>query len=89
MVRVEGATYPNTNRLIETVAGVDGLRTGSVGARAHHLLLSVTDEHGRRWIAAVLGAPTRGARDAAARALLSSALPPAREAAAPLRATPR
>lgn len=85
----KGATYPNTNRLIGTVAGVDGLRTGSVGARAHHLLLSVTDGNGRRWIAAVLGAPTRGARDAAARALLSSALPPARAAAAPLRATPR
>ncbi|MBB3912738.1 Mur ligase family protein [Sphingomonas desiccabilis] len=85
----KGATYPNTNRLIGTLAGVNGLRTGSVGARAHHLLLSATDPWGRHWIAAVLGAPTRAARDAAARELLSAALPPAGTEAAPSRAAPR
>jgi UDP-N-acetylmuramoyl-tripeptide--D-alanyl-D-alanine ligase len=85
----KGVTYPNTNRLIGTVAGVDGLRTGSVGARAHHLLLSATDGHGRRWIAAVLGAPTRAARDDAARALLTERLVPAEAGAAPSRAAPR
>jgi UDP-N-acetylmuramoyl-tripeptide--D-alanyl-D-alanine ligase len=85
----KGATYPNTNRLIGTVPGVDGLRTGSVGARAHHLLLTVTDRRGTRWTAAVLGAPTRAARDAAARALLSAELPAPEAAAAPARAAPR
>lgn len=85
----KGATYPNTNRLIGAIPGVDGLRTGSVGARAHHLLLTLTDQHQRRWIAAVLGAPTRAARDTAARALLSSKLPPLEAVAAPVRATPR
>jgi UDP-N-acetylmuramoyl-tripeptide--D-alanyl-D-alanine ligase len=85
----KGVTYPNTNRLLGTVAGVDGLRTGSVGARAHHLLLSATDRQGKRWIAAVLGAPTRAARDAAARDLLRAALAPAEAAAAPSPAVPR
>jgi UDP-N-acetylmuramoyl-tripeptide--D-alanyl-D-alanine ligase len=84
----KGVTYPNTNRLLGTT-GVDGLRTGSVGARAHHLLLSVTDMDGRRWIAAVLGAPTRAARDDAARALLSERVQSAEAVAAPLHATPR
>jgi D-alanyl-D-alanine carboxypeptidase (penicillin-binding protein 5/6) len=64
-----GQTIPNTNDLLVTYAGADGVKTGHTSNAGYCLLASAT-RHGRRVIVAVLGASTEGARDQAASALL-------------------
>ena len=64
-----GQTIPNTNDLLVTYPGADGIKTGYTSNAGHCLLASAT-RHGRRIIVAVLGAPTDDARDQAAATLL-------------------
>jgi D-alanyl-D-alanine carboxypeptidase (penicillin-binding protein 5/6) len=64
-----GQTIPNTNDLLVTYSGADGIKTGHTSKAGYCLLASAT-RHGRRIIVAVLGAPTDNARDQAAATLL-------------------
>jgi serine-type D-Ala-D-Ala carboxypeptidase (penicillin-binding protein 5/6) len=64
-----GQTIPNTNDLLVTYPGADGIKTGYTSNAGHCLLASAT-RHGRRVIVAVLGAPTDDAREQAAATLL-------------------
>jgi D-alanyl-D-alanine carboxypeptidase len=64
-----GQTIPNTNDLLLTYSGADGIKTGHTSNAGYCLLASAT-RHGRRIIVAVLGAPTDDARDRAATTLL-------------------
>jgi D-alanyl-D-alanine carboxypeptidase (penicillin-binding protein 5/6) len=64
-----GQTIPNTNDLLVTYPGADGIKTGHTSNAGYCLLASAT-RHGRRIIVAVLGAPTDDARDQAAATLL-------------------
>jgi D-alanyl-D-alanine carboxypeptidase (penicillin-binding protein 5/6) len=64
-----GQTIPNTNDLLVTYPGADGIKTGHTGNAGYCLLASAT-RNGRRVIVAVLGAPTDDARDQAAVTLL-------------------
>jgi serine-type D-Ala-D-Ala carboxypeptidase (penicillin-binding protein 5/6) len=64
-----GQTIPNTNDLLVTYPGADGIKTGYTSNAGYCLLASAT-RHGRRIIVAVLGAPTDDARDEAAATLL-------------------
>ena len=64
-----GRTIPNTNDLLVTYPGADGIKTGHTSNAGYCLLASAT-RHGRRIIVAVLGAPTDEARDQAAATLL-------------------
>jgi D-alanyl-D-alanine carboxypeptidase len=57
-----GQTIPNTNDLLGTYAGADGIKTGHTSNAGYCLVASAT-RHGRRIIVAVLGAPTDDARD--------------------------
>jgi D-alanyl-D-alanine carboxypeptidase (penicillin-binding protein 5/6) len=65
-----GQTIPNTNDLLETYPGADGIKTGHTSNAGYCLLASAT-RHGRHIIVAVLGAPTDDARDQAATTLLN------------------
>ena len=65
----EGRTIPNTNVLLGAYEGADGIKTGHTPDAGWCILASAT-RGDRRIVVAVLGAPTEGARDAAARALL-------------------
>jgi len=67
--RFDGRTIPNTNDLLVTYQGADGIKTGHTSNAGYCLLASAT-RHGRRVIVAVLGAPTDDARDRAAATLL-------------------
>jgi D-alanyl-D-alanine carboxypeptidase len=62
-------TFPSTNDLLTKYPGADGIKTGHTTAAGWCIVASATRD-GRRIIAAVLGAPTEEARDAAATALL-------------------
>jgi serine-type D-Ala-D-Ala carboxypeptidase (penicillin-binding protein 5/6) len=64
-----GQTIPNTNDLLVTYPGADGIKTGHTSNAGYCVLASAT-RHGRRIIVAVLGAPTDDARDQAAATLL-------------------
>jgi D-alanyl-D-alanine carboxypeptidase (penicillin-binding protein 5/6) len=64
-----GQTIPNTNDLLVTYPGADGIKTGHTSNAGYCLLASAT-RNGRRIIVAVLGAPTDDARDQAAATLL-------------------
>ena len=64
-----GRTIPNTNDLLVTYPGADGIKTGHTSNAGYCLLASATRD-GRRIIVAVLGAPTDDARDQAAATLL-------------------
>lgn len=64
-----GQTIPNTNDLLGTYPGADGIKTGHTSHAGYCLLASATRD-GRRIIVAVLGAPTDAGRDEAAAALL-------------------
>ena len=75
----DGRTIPNTNDLLATYPGADGIKTGHTSNAGYCLLASATRD-GRRIIVAVLGAPTDDARDQAAATLLDWAFaqePPA------------
>lgn len=66
-----GRSHPNTNRLLGEFEGADGLRTGSLAGRIHHVIFSAKrGEH--RKIALVFGAATRDERDQAVRDLFAA-----------------
>jgi D-alanyl-D-alanine carboxypeptidase (penicillin-binding protein 5/6) len=67
--RFDGRTIPNTNDLLGTYPGADGIKTGHTSDAGYCLLASATRD-GRRIIVAVLGAPTDDGRDRAAATLL-------------------
>ena len=67
--RFNGQTIPNTNDLLGTYPGADGIKTGHTSNAGYCLLASATRD-GRRMLVAVLGAPTDAARDQAAATLL-------------------
>ena len=67
--RFNGRTIPNTNDLLVTYPGADGIKTGHTSNAGYCLVASAT-RHGRHIIVAVLGAPTDDARDQAAATLL-------------------
>jgi D-alanyl-D-alanine carboxypeptidase (penicillin-binding protein 5/6) len=67
--RFNGQTIPNTNDLLMTYPGADGIKTGHTSNAGYCILASAT-RHGRRMIVAVLGAPSDEARDQAAATLL-------------------
>ena len=67
--RFNGQTIPNTNDLLVTYTGADGIKTGHTSNAGYCVLASAT-RHGRRIIVAVLGSPTDDARDQAAATLL-------------------
>ncbi len=73
--RFNGQTIPNTNDLLVTYQGADGIKTGHTTNAGYCLLASATRD-GRRVIVAVLGAPTDEARDQAAATLLDWAFAP-------------
>jgi serine-type D-Ala-D-Ala carboxypeptidase (penicillin-binding protein 5/6) len=64
-----GQTIPNTNDLLVTYPGADGIKTGHTSNAGYCVLASATRD-GRRVIVAVLGAPTDDARDESAATLL-------------------
>jgi len=59
----------NTNELLATCPGVDGVKTGYTG-KAGRCLVTTASRNGMRLISVVLGSPTRTARANATRALL-------------------
>jgi D-alanyl-D-alanine carboxypeptidase (penicillin-binding protein 5/6) len=67
--RLDGETFANTNDLLRSYDGADGIKTGHTDEAGWCILASAT-RGGRRIVVAVLGAPTEDARDAAASALL-------------------
>jgi D-alanyl-D-alanine carboxypeptidase (penicillin-binding protein 5/6) len=64
-----GKTFPNTNDLLGTYAGADGIKTGHTSGAGWCILASATHD-GRRIMVVVLGASTERARDEAAETLL-------------------
>lgn len=62
-------TVVNRNTLVQHVPWVDGVKTGHTDAAGYILVASGT-QHGTTFVAAVLGDPSEGARDADALALL-------------------
>jgi D-alanyl-D-alanine carboxypeptidase len=60
--RYGGRTYRNHNRLLDSYAGVDGIKTGYLRASGYNLAASV-ERDGRRLIGIVLGDGTGKARD--------------------------
>lgn len=70
-----GRLMPNTNMLLRTVAGVNGLKTGWTIASGYNII--VTARRGNvRLLAVVLGSPSRSVRDDTARHLLEKAFTP-------------
>jgi D-alanyl-D-alanine carboxypeptidase (penicillin-binding protein 5/6) len=64
-----GQTFPNTNDLLDSYPGADGIKTGHTSDAGWCILASATRE-GRRVVVVVLGAPTEQGRDDAAQTLL-------------------
>jgi D-alanyl-D-alanine carboxypeptidase (penicillin-binding protein 5/6) len=62
-------TIVNRNTLVQHVPWVDGVKTGHTNAAGYILVASGT-QHGTTFVAAVLGDPSEGTRDADALALL-------------------
>lgn len=67
--KLNGEMFTNTNHLLGSYAGADGIKTGHTSDAGWCILASATRE-GRRILVAVLGAPTEEGRDHAARTLL-------------------
>lgn len=68
----QGRTYRNHNRLMETYAGMDGMKTGYIGASGFNLV--ATAKRGdRRLIAVVFGGRTSQSRNAHLAGLLDGA----------------
>ena len=66
-----GRTMRNTNALLGTVAGVNGLKTGWTVASGYNIV--VTAQRGKtRLLAVVLGGNTKDRRDASARRLIEA-----------------
>jgi D-alanyl-D-alanine carboxypeptidase len=72
----KGRTIGSHNRLVGSVKGVDGIKTGYVRASGFNLLTSANDG-GRRIVATVLGGRSGASRDAAMRQLVAQNLPKA------------
>ena len=62
--------YRNTNRLLGTVRGVDGIKTGYTHASGFNLIASV-DRDGRKIVAVVMGGRTSKSRNAQMKKLIS------------------
>ncbi|MGN6187272.1 MAG: D-alanyl-D-alanine carboxypeptidase family protein [Conexibacter sp.] len=73
-------TVVNRNTLVQRVPWVDGVKTGHTNAAGYILVASGT-QHGTTFVAAVLGDPSEGARNADALALLKWAFASFRVAA--------
>lgn len=71
-----GEVIGNHNRLLGRIDGVDGIKTGYTQASGFNLVSSVRRD-GRHVVAAVLGGPTAGARDAHMARLIETYLPAA------------
>lgn len=74
--RYNGRTYRNHNRLLGSVRGVDGIKTGYIRASGFNLLSSVNDG-GRHIVAVVMGGRTGASRNAHMRDLIARHLPQA------------
>lgn len=74
--KYRGASYNNHNRLLGSVQGVDGIKTGYTRASGFNLVTSVNRD-GRHIIAVVMGGRTAASRDAHMRQLISTHLPSA------------
>ena len=79
-----GRRINNTNRLLRTHSGTDGIKTGYTRAAGYNLVASAKRGQ-RRVIVAVFGGPTAGARDAKVARLLDAGIAetPARVAIVP------
>ncbi|MDO1583730.1 D-alanyl-D-alanine carboxypeptidase [Rhizobium oryzicola] len=71
----------NHNRLVGTVRGVDGIKTGYTNAAGFNLVTSAQAD-GRSIVAVVLGGTSGGARDAQMRRLVATYMPKASQGAA-------
>ncbi len=69
---ISGYSLYNTNELLGTCPGVDGVKTGYTG-KAGRCLVTTAQRDGMRLISVVLGSPTRTARANASRDLLDYA----------------
>lgn len=65
-----GRLHRSTNRLLNEIDGADGLKTGTLAGKGHHLVFSALQGEKRR-IAIVLGAPTKPERDRVVKALMT------------------
>lgn len=72
--KFRGKSYRNHNRLLGTVRGVDGIKTGYTRASGYNLVTSV-ERDGRHIIAVVLGGRTGASRNAHMRELIAKYLP--------------
>ena len=72
--RYGGQTYRNHNRLLGSVRGVDGIKTGYIRASGFNLITSVRDG-GRHLVAVVMGGRTGASRNAHMRDLIAQHLP--------------
>jgi D-alanyl-D-alanine carboxypeptidase len=66
------ATYKNHNTLLQSVEGVDGIKTGYTNASGYNLMSSA-ERNGRRVIAVMLGGATSRSRDAHVADLIEAA----------------
>ena len=66
---IPGHNLYNTNELLGSYPGADGVKTGYTG-KAGRCLVSTAKKNGMRLISVVLGSPTRSARAEASRRLL-------------------
>ncbi|HUG63086.1 MAG TPA: D-alanyl-D-alanine carboxypeptidase [Methylomirabilota bacterium] len=71
-----GKTMGNHNRLLGSVQGVDGIKTGFINASGFNLVSSVKRD-GRKIVAVVMGGRTARSRDDHMRELIASYLPKA------------
>jgi len=72
-----GTRYRNHNRLLGSVAGVNGIKTGYTRASGFNLVTNV-ERDGRHIIAVVMGGRTGASRDAHMRELIAEYLPQAK-----------
>ncbi|GGB30098.1 hypothetical protein GCM10011380_19430 [Sphingomonas metalli] len=88
-IRWRGQTRPNHNRLLGTVRGVDGMKTGYTVPAGYNLVASAV-RRGRRMVVVVLGARTAPARDVRVANLIELGFSaPAKAAPTPARARAR
>lgn len=68
--KLHGTTYAATNKLLGSVAGADGIKTGHTTDAGYCIVASAT-RNGRQVIVVVLGSPTEAARTKTAKALIN------------------
>ncbi|MCX8995496.1 serine hydrolase [Rhizobiaceae bacterium BDR2-2] len=69
-----GRSHPNTNRLLSSLPGACGMKTGTLGGRINNIAFTAR-RGGELYVAIVLGAPTKVSRDEAVRLLMESLAP--------------